>query len=268
MLHKFSKFLSFFKAFLGEPALANLIINDNSVFKKKFLEKYPQINALPQIKMQDLGAAPEVSADTFFLDGSSMITDIRLLQTLAARNDIKNYLEIGTWRGESVHNVAKIIPDCTTINLPAEEMKRMGLEKKYVEQHAVLSRKNPSIKHIGANTKTFDFSGLSQNYDLIFIDGDHSYDMVLNDTQKVFRHLVHEKTIVVWHDYAFNPQNIRYEVLAAILDGVPKDFHPFIYHPKNTICAVFCRETLPTTEFDKMAFPENIFEVHITERPF
>jgi len=64
----------------------------------------------------------------------------------------------------------------------------------------------------------------NDTFDVLFIDGDHRYDYVKNDTAKVFRHLVHNKSIVLWHDYAYSPGQVRYEVLAGILDGVPETY--------------------------------------------
>ena len=145
---------------------------------------------------------------------------------------------IGTWRGESVYNVAKFVDDCTTLNLSAKEMDELGWEKKYALQHGILSKKNEKILHLTGNTKSFDFAGLHKKYDLIFIDGDHSYDMVLSDTKKVFKNLLHEKSIVVWHDNAYITQKIRYEVFKAILHAVGEENHQYFYHPKNTMCAI------------------------------
>lgn len=30
------------------------------------------------------------------------------------------------------------------------------------------------------------------------------------------------KSIIVWHDYGFDPEGVRYSTLKAILDGIPK----------------------------------------------
>jgi predicted O-methyltransferase YrrM len=265
---KINKILSFIRIILKKPSLINFVLDSPSVAEERFKKYYPNFNALPQIGIEQLSNVIPEKIETFILDGGSLITDLQLLSALAARKDINSYLEIGTWRGESVYNVAKQIDDCTTINLSHEEMKLMGLSREYAEQHAVLSSKNPRILHIGANTRTFDFASLNKKYDLVFIDGEHSYEMVLNDTQKVFRHLIHDHSIVVWHDYAFSPQNIRYEVFQAILDGVGSKNHHHLYHPKNTMCAVFTKTELKSSAFDQMKFPENLFSVHVEKHLF
>lgn len=265
MVVKIKKFLSFIRIFLQKPSVINLVLNNNEVVSEKFFGKYPEIKALPQIELKELNDEIVSEVESFLLDGSSLITDLQLLATLAARKDMNSYFEIGTWRGESVYNVAKKIEDCTTMNLSEEEMKNMGWKPKYAEQHGILSKRNSKIKHLFGNTKNFDFSGLKKKYDLIFIDGDHSYEMVLNDTQKVFKNLIHENSIVVWHDYAYSPQKIRYEVFQAILDGVGKENHSKLYHPRNTMCAIFIGENIPTTIFDEMEFPQKLFKISLEE---
>lgn len=269
MIDKIQKLLSFFQIILKNPRLINLVVHSNSVFQQRFTQKYSYFVSLPQIEIKDLnnlGSIKEV--DSFFLDGGSLLTDLQLLSTLANRSNVNSYFEIGTWRGESVHNVAKLLTDCTTLNLSVEEMDALGWEEKYALQHGILSKKNPAILHLTGNTLTFDFAGLNKKYDLIFIDGDHSYDMVLSDTKKVFEHLLHENSIVVWHDYAYSPQKIRYEVFQAILDAVGKENHQYLYHPKNTMCAVFTKDQLKTTAFDDMEFPNKIFNLTIETKDF
>ena len=265
---KFNKFLSFIRIILKRPSLINIILDSPLVVEEKFKKHYPNFPSLPQIDLDQLSEEIPKNIETFILDGGSLITDLQLLSALSARKDVHSYLEIGTWRGESVHNVAMHIDDCTTINLSKEEMKSIGLSPEYAEQHAILSSKNPKILHLGTNTRTFDFASLNKKYDLVFIDGDHSYEMVLNDTRKVFKHLLHEHSIVVWHDYAYSPQNIRHEVFQAILDGVGSQNHSYLYHPTNPICAVFITATLKSSAFNKMKEPESIFTVEIEKNKF
>ncbi|MCX8534293.1 class I SAM-dependent methyltransferase [Chryseobacterium luquanense] len=244
-----------------EPSLLNLVINDNESRKKEFVEKYPHLKSLPQIDFTDLDEDFDESVDLAFLDGGSLPTDLVLLKTLAKGKN--SYFEIGTWRGESVWNIAKIINDCTTFNLSKEEINTLGLDKRYAELHGIISKKNPDILHLEGNSKTFDFQDLNKKYDLIFIDGDHSYEMVKNDTEKVFENLVHENSVVVWHDYAFNPEKVRYEVFKGILDGLPTEFHSKIYHVANTMCAVYIKENFTTKEFEELKSPDFLFEVNL-----
>ena len=264
---KLQKLIKSIQYIIKQPSLVNLILDQNDIRKLEFQKKYPQFLSLPEVSLDEISDSNfESNVHLFILDGGSLPTDLALLKTLAKGK--KSYFEIGTWRGESIWNIAKEIDDCTTLNLSKSEMEAMGWNKKYAELHGILSKKNQKILHLEGNTKTFDFAGLNKKYDLIFIDGDHSYEMVKHDTEQVFKHLVHDNSVVVWHDYAYNPEKIRYEVFKAILDGTPKEFHKNLYHPQNTMCAVFTKENYKTSNFESPKTPEVLFEVSLKSNQF
>ncbi len=102
-------------------------------------------------------------------------------------------------------------------------------------------------------------------YDLVFIDGDHHYEMVKNDTQKVFEHLVNENSIVVWHDYARDPETVRYEVLAGILEGIPEKFRDHLYHFENSLCAIYINKDFEKKFMNSIVRPDHYFEVNIKQ---
>jgi len=96
-----------------------------------------------------------------------------------------------------------------------------------------------TITEILHNSHTFDFNELGQKFDLIFVDGDHSYEGVLNDTRKIFNLRKDNTSVIVWHDYGISTETVRHSVLKAILDGIPAENHKYLYHVSNTMCAVY-----------------------------
>jgi predicted O-methyltransferase YrrM len=239
-MSKIFKGLKAISLILRNPWLLNKVLDDDKYWRRKVSESYGFGNGLPVIRAEELFGDFSETVDSFaFLDGGSLPTDLALLKKLARSIPHCSYFEIGTWRGESVANVASVAETCYTLNLSADEMKAMGLNQRYIDLHGYFSRHLPNIQHLQGNTLSFDFQSLNHKFDLIFIDGDHHFEMVKNDTEKVFRNLVHEKTIVVWHDYARNPETIRFEVLSGILQGSPASIHPHILHIANTLCAVY-----------------------------
>jgi predicted O-methyltransferase YrrM len=222
---------------------------------------------LPLLDIRILFPSLTETLDFFaVLDGGSLPTDIALLKQLSKTFDNCTYFEIGTWRGESAVNVAGNCSECYTLNLSREELISMGLNEKYADMHGFFSKSYENIKHLTGNSMNFDFQSLNKKFDLIFIDGDHHYDFVKNDTEKVFGHLIHENSIIVWHDYAFNPEKPRHEVMAAILDGTPPEYHKFLYHVSNTLCAVFMRKELPVSLLNSPVTPDKIFTVNFEIR--
>ena len=205
---------------LKKPSLINLITESNDRWEAYLLKKHSKYTELPIIDIQEIIPNFNETLNTFsFLGGGSLPTDIVLLKALCAKIPNCSYFEIGTWRGESVVNVAEVTKECYTLNLSKKEILNLGLSKKYADLHGFFSREKENITHLFGDSLKYDFKSLNKKFDLIFIDGNHKYDYVKNDTQKVFKHLVKDNSIVIWHDYAYHPEKIRSEILAGILDG-------------------------------------------------
>lgn len=92
---------------------------------------------------------------------------------------------------------------------------------------------------IHADSHEFNFKNLSQSFDVILIDGDHSYDGIYNDTAKALACLKNEDSGIVWHDYAqYNEEPIP-ETLNAICKAVPESEQRYLYYVENTMCAIY-----------------------------
>lgn len=249
---------------LKNPWLLNRILEDDGIWAKDIKKKYDRNAAFPIVDLANFLPDSRESLETFaFQGGGSLPTDLALLKGLSKRIAASNYFEIGTWRGESVANVADTGADCYTLDLSKEKLKAMKVDKIYAQLHGYFSGERDNITYLYGDSKTFDFEGLNKKFDLIFIDGDHHYEFVKNDTERVFEHLLHDKTIVVWHDYAYTPEKVRPEVMAGILDGVPEKFRHCLYHVSNTMCAIFTRESLEITAPDFPVVPDKKFRVEI-----
>jgi predicted O-methyltransferase YrrM len=241
-MNKLTKAFRALSQIIRKPTLLNLVLDDNDLRRKYIVDKYHGLEGFPQLPLTSLtGSTTETISPFAFLDGGSLPTDLALLKGLARQFKDCSYFEIGTWRGESVTNVSMVAKECITMDLPDDEKLALGYDDYYISQHALFSKHLSSVTHLKANSLTFDFASLNRKFDLVFIDGDHHYANVLNDTQKVFKHLLHENSIVVWHDFAFNPEKVRYKVMAAILDGCPPTLHGHLYHVANTLCAVYMK---------------------------
>ena len=263
-----SKIKKLFKAFsliIQRPSLLNKVLDDETVNQNEVISKYNLKNGLPTIDLLDLCPDFDETLNPYsFLEGCSPTIDIALLKALAKQYEHCDYLEIGTWRGESVANISSVAKHCVTINLPDEEMIQMGLDPKYVDLHRYFSNGIKNITHISANSKTFDFTTLNQKFDLIFIDGDHHYESVLNDAQKTFPLLKNENSVIVWHDYGNNAEDIRWDVLKGILDGTPADKRKNLYRISNTLCAIYTTRIVKSSFAAYPSTPNKNFEVRIS----
>jgi len=235
---------------------------------QQIAKRYGLSNGFKEVSIIDLCPGFDVTINTYtFLNGTSTPPDLALLKYLAQNNKVADYLEIGTWRGESIVNVAPYVTNAVSLSLSKAEMIEMGYYIGAVDAALMFSKDIPNILHIGHNSKTFDFSSLNKKFDLIFVDGDHEYEAVKLDTANVFKLLKDENSIIVWHDYAPAFEVINYQVLAGILDGSPKEALSKIYHVSNTMCAIYTNKPLKTYDRHYPATPNKVFDVTVKVKP-
>ena len=220
---------------------------------------------LPMVPLAHFLSAADTTVRPFaFREGGSLPTDLLLLRALARRRPGGSYFEIGTWRGESAANVAEVMTEVYTLNLSDAEIRALGLPERYISLHGFFSKPLPNVRHLHGNSATYDFSQLTQPFDLIFIDGDHRYEAVRTDTRRVFEYLVGPETVVVWHDASRQPGGPRWEVLAGIVEGLPAAAPGQLVQVENTLCALYAPHPLPAVVPDPLADPETWFEVTVT----
>jgi predicted O-methyltransferase YrrM len=249
------------KHLISNPRSIFLVLKDESLYEKYILKKYTSTQ-FPTTDIAQFFVEGKSHIEKYtFLDGTSLIPDLALLKSLSTSINNCEYLEIGTWRGESIVNVASCAKHCTSINLSPEEIITRGFPEKYAKLHGCLITKEQNITQIHADSREFDFNSLHKKFDLIFIDGDHSYEGVKSDTEKVFNLLRNDDSMIVWHDYGFNPEMPRYSVIAGILDGLPRSEHPNLYHVSNSLCAIYSKKKLNAFIQQYPVYPEKTFKI-------
>ena len=250
---------------LRKPVLLNRVLSDEDTWQSYVVKKHGLPNGLPVVGMDQLiGPGTIQLGPMTYLDGGSLPTDLMLLAGLAERIGNGTYFEIGTWRGESVATVASRASSCFSLCLSDKEMQEQGMQPGTIDAHMQFSKGLPNVTHLRGDSRSFDFRKLNRKFDLIFIDGDHHYEFIKSDTENIFRYLVHDKSMVVWHDYGFFPDRVRFEVLAAILDGVGTERAGQVYHVGHTKCAVFTGEKLHSRTADFQKPPEEYFHTEIS----
>lgn len=150
-----------------------------------------------------VGPSPPPVHHYTFLEGTSTVTDILLLISSASSFVGCDYLEIGSRRGESLLHVLPYCQSCYSLSLSEEELKSMKVSEEFLANEGLLVKNEPRIVCIRHNSMTFDFSTLNKKFDLIFIDGDHSYEAIYSDTKNAFTLLKNEKSVIVWHDCGY-----------------------------------------------------------------
>lgn len=180
--------------------------------------------------------------DMTFLAGGSGLLDYIFLKAVMIKLGLKTYLEIGTWMGESIVAVSEVAEKCYSISLPDDDKKVVDYFKDILNKSnfsRYFSRGRENIVHFYGDSKTFDFSIIKDKVDLVFIDGDHSYEGVRKDTENIFNFVDVENTIVIWHDFKDIRNKYIETTVQAIFDALPANLHSKIYAVDANYCGVY-----------------------------
>lgn len=141
--------------------------------------------------------------------GHSNQVDLLYVSALAQVRGARNIFEFGTYQGRTTYFLTFASPDArvTTLNLPPDRdpgvAKFLGIMFKG-------SDRETRITQLFCDSREFDPQPYAGQMDYIFIDGDHSYDLVKNDTEKALA-MLKPGGMMVWHDYAAkSPGVVRY----------------------------------------------------------
>jgi predicted O-methyltransferase YrrM len=226
-------------------------------------------NGLPFVDIKDLVKSLDEKIDNYtFLSGTSYPNDILFLKAICRNYSECEYFEIGSWRGESISNVAQVAKHCTSLSLSKQEIVELFGNKTMASVLKLFSEGVPNITHIEHNSMTFDFSSLNKKFDVIFVDGDHRYDAVKSDTANAFKLLKDENSVIVFHDCGVDSEDNRYEVIAGVLDGTPVDKRKNIYRVSNTLCAIYTSKDIKPMAKSNPQTPDKIFSIDIKAQPY
>lgn len=241
------------------------VLNNEELFQKKVMKEYRLSEfGCQTIQFEDLNISfPQKISTYSFLGGTSSMIDFILLKGIAQGIEKCRYFEIGTWRGESILNLQDVVSHSMTLNMSREELKIHGYSDYVIEAQNFYVKDNENIIKLEGNSTSFNFSSIKEVFDLVFIDGDHHWKVVEQDTINVFQHLVHDQTIVVWHDYKINYSTVWWEVLYGILKGLNVVFHKRLFHVRNTNCLVYLPFSVKAVDQENPFLPDSRFSVTV-----
>ncbi len=145
--------------------------------------------------------------------------DKKILNELIIKYNIKSVFEIGTWEGNTSLffwnniNIGKV----KTIDINNE----MNID--YNHPVHMLNPKEFYGKYIKNTGVKFEFCSSmiykpkkEEQYDMIFIDGNHEYEHIMNDTKLALKL---KPKIIVWHDFDNGARYITEYINELIAEG-------------------------------------------------
>jgi len=158
---------------------------------------------------------------------STPLVDVVVVLKAAIGFESKRILELGSYRGDTARLLAEnTSPDTVICAMDVDE------------RHGAAYRDSPIASKIQRKVGRIsaELFAKDEKFDLIFIDADHDYKSVMNDTEAAFK-LLAEQGVVLWHDY--NHQNYFHGMC-----GVPEALNEFskdhaIYAIRGTWLAIY-----------------------------
>lgn len=193
-------------ALLGDPEAYHVV----GSWTYGRLPRVPATVLFPALAAADLTLIHSLERDA---DTSLTLLELAVLCGIVRVTNARRVLEIGTFDGGTALNLAANLPAdgrVTTVDLPVDWSGSLAL---HVPTDAVnvTSRRTVATKYrdtvyegrirqVYGDSAQIDWATLGGPFDLIFVDGCHSYDYVLKDTANALAHL-RPGGLLLWHDY-------------------------------------------------------------------
>jgi hypothetical protein len=173
---------------------------------------------IPEIEIADLAPddIPVYLRELGWTDGNVSLLELAVIAKLIRKNAPKAIFEIGTFDGRTTLNLACNSPEDArvyTLDLPKgsgrpENVASPASDMSFVNKAATGSRfrgteYEKKITQLYGDSATFDFSPYHNAIDLVFVDGAHTYEYILSDSQKALKLLKGRRGIILWHDYSW-----------------------------------------------------------------
>ncbi|MDO8875043.1 MAG: class I SAM-dependent methyltransferase [Pseudolabrys sp.] len=141
--------------------------------------------------------------------------ELQVISRVVKHLDPQCIFEIGTFDGRTTLNMAAhcgakarvLTLDLPHDNAPVGALHAESGDRQFIELKAVRERRRflgtdveSRITQLFGDSATFDFSPYRNAVDLVFVDGAHSYEYVVNDSN-IALDLARPGAVILWHDY-------------------------------------------------------------------
>jgi predicted O-methyltransferase YrrM len=199
-----------------------------ALHRKLFEKKRLQLPERPPEQFSPAAGSIELPAFyPLFAGEDAPLNDMLFLLNLAKGRRVKRILEVGTYRARTSYALHMNCPDAAIISYDIQT-----LDSPYRAE--LLKKANVELRHASYAGSAAALCR-EPRFDLIFVDGSHRLDHVVEDSRLALE-LVDASGIVVWHDYRLNDfsnDDMRVpEALNVIRQTAP------IFAVTGTMCAV------------------------------
>ena len=190
------KFLLQFIGFLSHNAFANLVFKEfENRQKAKQDEVFSSLGLNRSLALLKLNKVLEELYGVIFNEKNGMWSEHLVLFAAfsEARSDVHKILEIGTFNGETAKILSRLFPNSliTTIDLPRSELSKLKMYNYETKNNLIVTKRDKNLKLVSnvyfKEMNSVELIQHESKYDLIWIDGDHSYPTAAIDISNAVR---------------------------------------------------------------------------------
>lgn len=188
---------------------------------QKFKERaIPEIKAIiPEVEITAItkNDIPIKLFEVNWVNGNVSLIELVVINKLLQQYKPNKIFEIGTFDGRTTLNLAANSPKDAivyTLDLPQEEDDASLQSPAFIPDKSFVGKVvsgsrfrgtecENKIKQLIGDSATFNFSPYEESIDFLFIDGAHTYDYLLSDSEKAMKMLRGGQGIILWHDYSW-----------------------------------------------------------------
>jgi predicted O-methyltransferase YrrM len=174
----------------------SLLSEQNDAFLSLGLDRGKGLNRLNTVLEDIYGVS--------YSEKRGMWSEHLLIFAAIATSDraVGNILEIGTFNGETVRILSALFPSSQilTVDLPFSEIKKMNMYQYETKNSQLILKRNQNLKSL-SNVEFIEKNSLTlmhtaTSFDLIWVDGDHSYPVAAIDIANAVRMLNPDGVII------------------------------------------------------------------------
>lgn len=175
-----------------------------------------------------LGHEVVLPPSNLFEPGNQDRAGLSFLVSVAAWLDASEIFEIGTYNGLTAYTLARNLPNAIvhTLDLPSDQLPDLPLftgdqlhirdrDTRVYERLPLGGR----IRQLEGDSGTFDFTPYRRRCALVYVDGAHSTEYVLSDSENALA-IAAERGAIVWDDFSRGMRGVT-TALCRLADELP-----------------------------------------------
>jgi Methyltransferase domain len=188
------------------PELRHHVVRDVWTVAKRFAA-----DPVQNIELRELPCLRDTVVEGYVDDYQRL-----LLAALSKELGCRSFFEIGTNRGRTAWTVARTDPalEVLTLDVPlgaqdtalelAADDRRFFRGEDWCGEAFRDTPEAERITQLWGDSATFDFAPYTGRIDFVYIDGAHTYDYVMRDTQSALS-ILSPAGVIAWDDYTTGP---------------------------------------------------------------